>query len=261
MIKIVSHTIPKNNVNNWSKECVAATWKRKHREPSITSSLGWCMFYENCSFKDTQIRWPNVDTFYPFLSFLSSGPRGPEPTCWVLQWVRGKAQPEGRHFASTTCNRPWAGICEVLLWPLRSHLPRCVWPTGGSRQHTCRQTCSEPLIRVLSKPTLNHWWGGVAMHGRAWKPKAAHQEQGRNSHWVCKDLLQTPLLRASPRCLCLTLVPHQGRPPFSPITRPHPHLQVMTTKSAECSCPPCLCSTGFKRTWTPGAKCVPLQQS
>lgn len=43
MIKIVSHTISKNNVNNWSKECVAATWKRgRESHPSPPPSGDAC---------------------------------------------------------------------------------------------------------------------------------------------------------------------------------------------------------------------------
>lgn len=160
MIKIVSHSIPKNIINNWSKESVAATVEEgaqraiRHLLPRVRHVLlelllqghpdqmtkcGHFLSFSAISFLWTERTRAN----------MLSAPVGP-----------GKAQPEGRHFVSTTCNRPWAGTCEVLLWPLWSHLPRCVWPTGGSRQHTCRQTCSEPLTHVLSKPTLNHCEGG-----------------------------------------------------------------------------------------------------
>lgn len=62
-----------------------------------------------------------------------------------------------------TCNRPGRGCVDISLWPLWSYLPGHIWHTGGSRQHTCRQMCSEPPICVLSKPTLNHWGGRLCM--------------------------------------------------------------------------------------------------
>lgn len=43
------------------RECVVGAWeggeRKGRRKPSISSSPGQCLLYENCSFKDTRTRW------------------------------------------------------------------------------------------------------------------------------------------------------------------------------------------------------------
>lgn len=75
--KILSHiqflTTPSTGLTR--QESRSEEEKGNAEKPSISPSPRPCEFY-NCSIKDARTRWPNVDTFYPLLSFLSLGQRG-----------------------------------------------------------------------------------------------------------------------------------------------------------------------------------------
>lgn len=118
--------------------------------------------------------------------------------------VWGQVQPEGRHLVSTTCDSPYAGMCEVSLWVLWSHLPGCVWHTGGSCQHICRQSAQSlgPASSPGQPRTLEedgHTWESTGT-------KAGHQQGGRNNHCVrpsCRARCSGP----APSASVLTVAP------------------------------------------------------
>ena len=100
----------------------------------------------------------------------------------VLEHKEVPAQPEGRHFVSTTCNRPWAGICEVLAVATLVPSPQvCLAHRGLSPAHLqadmlrASDTCP---VQANPEPLR----GGWLCTGELGNPRPCTESKGRNSH-------------------------------------------------------------------------------
>lgn len=89
----VSHLTLEDDFDSWLRECVERAWKggeEKRCWKPAGSSFPQAMLWELLLQGHHDHMW-NVDTFYPFLSFLFLKQRGPELTCrglWLFWgWV------------------------------------------------------------------------------------------------------------------------------------------------------------------------------
>ena len=177
MIKIVSHSIPKNIVNNWSKEC-GSNCGREGTESHLSPPPSG----EACFMRTAPSRTPGSDDqmWTLFILFCHFFP---------LDW-----EDQSQHAECSSRSRESPARGQALcVHNLQQALGRDMWGLGCGHSGPISPGVSGPQGALASTLAGRHaqslWhmscpsqpWTterGVAMHGRAWKPKAMHREQG-----------------------------------------------------------------------------------